>query len=180
MNVIGDIALIHNGIIENYGVIKNDLTLHGYTFRSQTDSEVLVNLIDRVWREEPLLDLESVVRNALRYVVGSYGICVISMREPDKIVVARKGSPMLIGLGKDEFFIASDAVSIVEHTRKVIYLSDGEIAVLSRRGYTVKTVGNIEQRKEITELDFDLAEIEKGGFEHFMPKEIYEQPETIK
>jgi glucosamine--fructose-6-phosphate aminotransferase (isomerizing) len=180
MNVIGDIALIHNGMIDNYGAIKNDLTLHGYTFRSETDSEVLVHLIDRVWRDEPMLDLESAVRMALHYIEGSYGICVISLRDPDKMVVVRNGSPLIIGFGDGEFFIASDPASIVEHTRRVICLSDGEMAVLSRQNCIVKTIENLELDKKITEIDFNLEVIGKGGFEHFMLKEIYEQPEVIK
>ncbi len=180
MNVSGDIALIHNGIIENYSTLKQELIAEGYEFESDTDSEVLVHLIDRIWKNDPALGLEGAVRQALRHVEGAYGICVVSSREPDKIVVARKGSPLVIGLGDGEFFIASDAAPIVEHTNKVVYLSDGEMAVVTRDSYTVKTIENVEQQKRVTELDFSLEKIEKGGFEHFMLKEIFEQPEVMR
>ncbi|MCX6180037.1 MAG: glutamine--fructose-6-phosphate transaminase (isomerizing) [Chlorobiales bacterium] len=164
-NALGDIAVIHNGIIENYSALKQELTAQG--------------LIDKIWKSDQSLDLESATRSALRHVDGAYGICVISSREPDKIVVARKGSPLVIGIGTGEFFIASDAAPLIEHTNKVVYLSDGELAVITREGYTVKTIENIEQEKIITELDFSLEKIEKGGFEHFMLKEIFEQPAVM-
>ena len=180
MNAAGDIALIHNGIIENYSLLKQELIAQGYLFRSDTDSEVLVHLIDRIWNADSSLDLESSVRLALRHVDGAYGICVVSSREPDKIVVARKGSPLVIGIGDGEFFIASDAAPIVEHTNKVVYLSDGEMAIVTRDQYTVKTIENVEQEKRVTELDFSLEKIEKGGYEHFMLKEIFEQPEVMR
>jgi len=180
MNVSGDIALIHNGIVENYMILKQDLIAQGYVFKSDTDSEVLVHLIDRIWKSDSSLDLEAAVRQALRHVEGAYGLCIISSREPDKIVVARKGSPLVIGIGEGEFFIASDAAPIVEHTNKVVYLSDGEMAIVTRDHYTVKTIENVEQEKRITELDFSLEKIEKGGYEHFMLKEIFEQPEVMR
>jgi glutamine---fructose-6-phosphate transaminase (isomerizing) len=179
LNTAGDIALIHNGIVENFSALKQELISQGYVFSSDTDSEVLVNLIDRIWKSDLSLDLESVTRSALRHVEGAYGLCVISSREPDKIVVARKGSPLVIGIGVGEFFIASDAAPIVEHTKKVVYLSDGELAVVTKDGYAVKTIENIEQEKIVTELDFSLEKIEKGGFEHFMLKEIFEQPAVM-
>ncbi len=180
LNASGDIALIHNGIVENFSALKQELISQGYIFSSDTDSEVLVHLIDRIWKSDASLDLESATRNALRHVDGAYGICVISSREPDKIVVARKGSPLVIGIGTGEYFIASDAAPIVEHTNKVVYLSDGELAVVKRDGYTVKSIENIEQAKIVTELDYSLDKLEKGGFEHFMLKEIFEQPEVMK
>ncbi len=180
MNISDDIALIHNGIIENYSTLKQELMADGYVFQSDTDSEVLVHLIDRIWKTDPVLGLEGSVRQALRHVEGAYGICVVSAREPDRIVVARKGSPLVIGLGDGEYFIASDAAPIVEHTKKVVYLSDGEMAVVTRDHYTVKTIENVEQHKKITELDFSLEKIEKGGYEHFMLKEIFEQPEVMR
>ena len=180
LNASGDIALIHNGIVENFSTLKQELISQGYIFSSDTDSEVLVHLIDRIWKSDASLDLESATRNALRHVDGAYGICVISSREPDKIVVARKGSPLVIGIGTGEYFIASDAAPIVEHTNKVVYLSDGELAVVKRDGYTVKSIENIEQAKIVTELDYSLDKLEKGGFEHFMLKEIFEQPEVMK
>lgn len=179
LNNAGDIALIHNGIIENHAALRLELSSHGYAFNSATDTEVLVHLIDRMWKEEPSLNLEGAVRRALRHVEGAYGICVISSREPGTLVVARKGSPLVLGLGDGEFFVASDAAPIVEHTRKVVYLGDGEMAVVTAEGYMVKTIENIETEKLITELDFELGEIEKGGFEHFMLKEIFEQPNVM-
>jgi len=136
--------------------------------------------VDRIWKTDPSLSLESVVRTALRHVDGAYGLCVISPRDPDKIVVARKGSPLVIGIGEGEYFIASDAAPIVEHTNKVVYLSDGEMAVVTREGFHVKTIENVETEKVVTELDFSLEKIEKGGFEHFMLKEIFEQPEVMR
>jgi glutamine---fructose-6-phosphate transaminase (isomerizing) len=180
MNAAGDIAIIHNGIIENYSALKQELISEGYLFLSETDSEVLVHLIDWIWKCDRSLDLESATRSALRHVEGAYGLCVISSREPDKIIVARKGSPLVIGIGAGEFFIASDAAPIVEHTNKVVYLADGELAVVKRESYCVKSIENIEQKKIVTELDFTLEKIEKGGFEHFMLKEIFEQPEVMR
>ncbi|MBO8092280.1 MAG: glutamine--fructose-6-phosphate transaminase (isomerizing) [Prosthecochloris sp.] len=176
----GRLAVIHNGIIENYLSLKKELQAKGYSFSSDTDSEVLVHLIDSVRVSRPDLDLDALVRHALYHIEGAYGLCVISELEPDRIVVARKGSPLVIGIGVGEFFIASDAAPIVEHTKKVVYLSDGEMAVVTREGYHVKTVENVEKEKLVTELDFDLEEIEKGGFEHFMLKEIFEQPEVMR
>lgn len=176
----GDIALIHNGIIENHAALRIELQKHGYTFSSDTDSEVVVHLIDHLWKQIPFLDFEGAVRQALTIVDGAYGICVISSREPDRMVVARKGSPLVIGLGEGEYFVASDAAPLVEYTRRVVYLSDGEIAVLSRDGFSVKTIENIGQEKTVTELDFELEEIEKGGYEHFMLKEIFEQPTIMQ
>jgi len=180
LNTDEDIALIHNGIVENYSLLRKELISEGDGFRSDTDSEVLVHLVDRIWKTDPSLGLESVVRAALRHVEGAYGLCVISPRDPDKIIVARKGSPLVIGIGEGEYFIASDAAPIVEHTNKVVYLSDGEMAVVTREGYQVKTIENIETEKVVTELDFSLEKIEKGGFEHFMLKEIFEQPEVMR
>ncbi len=180
LNAAGDIAIIHNGIIENYSALKQELISAGYLFLSDTDSEVLVHLIDWIWTKDQSLDLESATRSALCHVDGAYGLCVISSREPDKIIVARKGSPLVIGIGEGEFFIASDAAPIVEHTKKVVYLGDGELAVVTRGGYCVKSIENIEQKKVVTELDFTLEKIEKGGFEHFMLKEIFEQPEVMR
>ncbi len=174
----GDIALIHNGIIENYAAIRTELQRKGHVFKGETDTEVLVHLIEEIWKEVEC-DFETAVRLALKEVVGAYGICVISSREPDKIIVARNGSPLLIGIGEGEYFIGSDASPIVSHTRKVVYLSEGEMAVITRDGYTVKTIENIELPKQIDELTFGIAEIEKGGFEHFMLKEIFEQPDAI-
>ena len=180
MNSDSTIALIHNGIIENYSVLKKDLISKGYEFKSDTDSEVLVHLIDNIWSEKPEIGFEAAVRAALYHVEGAYGLCIISLREPDKVVVARKGSPLVIGIGDGEYFIASDGAPIVEHTKKVVYLSDGEMAIVKRDAYTIKTIENIEQDKHVSEIDFDITEIEKGGFEHFMLKEIFEQPTVLQ
>ncbi|NTW56136.1 MAG: glutamine--fructose-6-phosphate transaminase (isomerizing) [Chlorobiaceae bacterium] len=180
LNTAGDIAIIHNGIVENYSILKNELVSAGYVFTSDTDSEVLVHLIDSIWKSNPSLDLEAAVRHTLLHVEGAYGICVISSREPDRIVVARKGSPLVIGIGSGEYFIASDAAPIVEHTKKVVYLSDGELAVVTKEGYTVKNIENVRQEKIVTEIDFSIEKIEKGGFEHFMLKEIFEQPAVMQ
>ncbi len=174
----GDIALIHNGIIENYAAIRTELLRKGHVFQGQTDTEVLVHLIEEIWKEAEC-DFETAVRLALKEVVGTYGICVISSREPDKLIAARNGSPLLFGVGEGEYFLGSDASPLVQHTRKVIYLSDGEMVIITRDGYTVKTIENIEMPKAIEELTFSIDEIEKGGYEHFMLKEIFEQPDAI-
>ncbi|TCD48268.1 glutamine--fructose-6-phosphate transaminase (isomerizing) [Chlorobium sp. N1] len=179
LNADGDIAIIHNGIIENYSLVKQELQAEGYVFQSDTDSEVLVQLIDRIWKSDASLSLEAVVRAALRHVEGAYGLCAISLRDPGKIVVARKGSPLVIGIGEGEYFIASDAAPIVEHTNRVVYLSDGEMAVITRSGYQVRTIENVAMEKDVVELDFSLEKIEKGGYEHFMLKEIFEQPAVM-
>ncbi len=147
MNTDEDIALIHNGIVENYSLLRKELISEGYVFRSDTDSEVLVHLVDRIWKTDPSLGLESVVRAALRHVEGAYGLCVISPRDPDKIIVARKGSPLVIGIGEGEYFIASDAAPIVEHTNKVVYLSDGEMAVVTREVIRSKPLRILRPRR---------------------------------
>jgi len=180
LNEAGDIALIHNGIIENHAALRVELEKYGYSFVSDTDSEVLVHLIDHLWANIPFLDFESAVRQALSIVEGAYGICVISMREPDRLIVARKGSPLVIGVGEGEDFVASDAAPLVEYTRHVVYLADGDMAVVRRDGFKVKSIGNIERESMVTELDFEIEEIEKGGFEHFMLKEIFEQPSVMR
>jgi glucosamine--fructose-6-phosphate aminotransferase (isomerizing) len=180
LNEAGDIALIHNGIIENHAALRVELEKYGYSFVSDTDSEVLVHLIDHLWANIPFLDFESAVRQALSIVEGAYGICVISMREPDRLIVARKGSPLVIGVGEGEYFVASDAAPLVEYTRHVVYLADGDMAVVRRDGFKVKSIGNIERESMVTELDFEIEEIEKGGFEHFMLKEIFEQPAVMR
>ena len=174
----GDIALIHNGIIENYAAIRTELLRKGHVFQGQTDTEVIVHLIEEIWKEANC-DFETAVRLALKKVVGTYGICVVSSREPDKLIAARNGSPLLFGVGEGEYFLGSDASPLVQHTRKVIYLSDGEMVIITRDGYTVKTIENIETPKAIEELTFSIDEIEKGGYDHFMLKEIFEQPDAI-
>jgi len=175
----GQLAIIHNGIIENYAVLKEELKKRGYTFHSDTDTEVLVNLIEEIKKQEKTT-IDEAVRIALNEVVGAYAIVVIDKSNPDVLVAARKGSPLVLGIGEDEFYIASDASPIIEYTKNVIYLDDQEYAVVNRNGhYTIKTLGNIEKSHAIQKLEMSLETIEKGGFEHFMLKEIYEQPSVI-
>lgn len=174
----GNLAIIHNGIIENYASVKAELLKRGYTFTSDTDTEVLVNLVEEVRKDYPVL--EDAVRVALNQVVGAYAIVVIDKTNPDQLIAARKGSPLVIGIGDGEFFIASDATPIIEYTKNVIYLDEQEYAVINRdNSYTIKTLGNVEKTPAIQELEMSLEMIEKGGFEHFMLKEIYEQPKVI-
>ena len=177
----GRFALVHNGIIENYGAIKKSLLQKGYEFESGTDTEVLVHLIDDV-QQTTGLPLEEAVRQALTQTVGAYGIVVVSTEDPDLMIAARNGSPLILGVGEDEgeYFIGSDAAPLIEHTRQVVYLDDGEMAVVRRGGYDVKTIEGADLEKEIHELEWDLEEIEKGGYEHFMLKEIMEQPTALE
>ena len=171
----GKIALVHNGIIENYEYLKAALLEEGYAFSSDTDTEVLVHLIEKYYRG----DLASAVRSALQEVEGTYGIAVLCVEEPDKLVVARDGSPMLIGLGEGEYFAASDVAAILEHTRKIVYLEDGEVAVVTRNGIITTTGDGSPVRKKVEEIHWDLEMIEKSGHHHFMHKEIHEQPSSI-
>jgi glucosamine--fructose-6-phosphate aminotransferase (isomerizing) len=172
------IAVIHNGVIENYAVLKKRLVDTGHHFRSETDSEVLAHLIEEFSRRNA--SLVDAVRQALQKVQGTYGLAVLSEHEPDTIIVARHGSPLVIGLCDGEFIVASDASAVVEHTRTVSYLKDGEVGVITREGVVTRTLGNVETEKSVEELTIDLAHIERGGYDHFMLKEIYEQPETIR
>lgn len=175
----GELAIIHNGIIENYASIKKELKKRGYTFQSDTDTEVLVNLIEEIRKEEQCT-LEDAVRIALNEVVGAYAIVVIDKNNPDHLIAARKGSPLVVGIGEDEFFIASDASPIIEYTKNVVYLDDQEYVCVKRDGtFLIKTLGNVEKSPAIQKLEMSLETIEKGGFEHFMLKEIYEQPKVI-
>lgn len=173
----GKIALVHNGIIENYSTIKKQLALTGHTFNSETDTEVLAVFIGALY--EKVQNLETAVRMALNEVEGTFGIVVISEYEPDTIIAARRGSPLVLGIGDGEYVIASDAAAIIEHTRQVIYLDENEMAIVRRTGYVTKTIGNKVTNGKITEIEFDLTEIEKGGYDHFMLKEINEQPCTF-
>lgn len=180
MSNSGQFALVHNGIIENYAPLKEQLQKSGYVFHSQTDTEVLVNLIEEVKKQENV-SLEDAVRIALNQVVGAYAIVVIDKENNDRLIAARKGSPLVVGIGESEFFVASDASPIIEYTKHVVYLDDQEYAIIDRDGtFTVKTLGNVEISPFIQQLQLDLESIEKGGFEHFMLKEIYEQPKVIK
>ncbi|MBK6265613.1 glutamine--fructose-6-phosphate transaminase (isomerizing) [Marivirga sp. S37H4] len=175
----GKLAIIHNGIIENYSALKKDLENKGYTFRSETDSEVFINFIEDIFNNNEGT-LEEAVRLALTKVVGAYAIVIMSSDHPDQLIAARKGSPMVIGVGKDEFFLASDATPIVEYTNEVIYVNDYEIALIKDGELTIRDTKDVKMTPYIQKVDMELEAIEKGGFEHFMLKEIFEQPKSIK
>ena len=172
----GRIAVIHNGIIENSGVLRKALEQRGHTFKSETDTEVLAHLVGELYQG----NLEEAVATALRDVDGAYGLVFISSDEPGVLVAARKGSPLLIGVGENEWFIASDASPLLQYTRSVVYLDDGEMAVLTRDGYRVRNLVTARISKEVNQIDWDLAQVERGGYPHFMLKEICEQPESIR
>lgn len=174
----GNIAMIHNGIIENYTQIKHELLQKGYTFKSDTDSEVLLLFIEDIKKNQNCR-LEEAVRIALKRIVGAYCILLVDKDEPDTIVAARKGSPLVIGIGKGEHFLASDASPIIEYTKDVVYVNDYQIAIVKPDELILKNLGNEPETPYITRLDMELAAIEKGGYEHFMLKEIFEQPQTI-
>jgi glucosamine--fructose-6-phosphate aminotransferase (isomerizing) len=175
----GYFTLIHNGIIENYSTLKEKLLSRGYTFKSETDTEVLVNLIEYYYLKAKV-SAEMAVRLALSKVIGAYGIVVSCSEEHDLLIAARKGSPLVIGIGKDEYFIASDATPIVEHTKSVIYLNNDNVAIIRRTELILKTIDDVQLIPNIQELELDLGEIEKNGYDHFMIKEIFEQPRSIK
>lgn len=174
----GNLAMIHNGIIENYAQLKKELTNKGYTFKSDTDTEVLLNFIEDI-KTNNNCPLEEAVRIALKRVVGAYVIVLIDKDDPTTLIAARKGSPLVIGIGKNEHFLASDASPIIEYTKEVVYVNDYEIAIVKADELILKNLGNERQSPFITKLDMELAAIEKGGYEHFMLKEIFEQPQTI-
>jgi len=174
-----DIALVHNGIIENAEVIRSKLSDLGYIFETQTDTEAVVHLIDEAFQENSTL--EDAVLTALRQVEGAYGLAVVSSRDPGKIVVARKGSPLLIGIGKNgENLVGSDASAVIQHTKEVVYLDDGDCAVLTAEGYRVFHIEEGNVQRSVHQIEWDLEAAEKGGYEHFMLKEICEQPESIR
>lgn len=174
------IVLIHNGIIENYAPLKEELKKRGHNFESETDTEVLVHLIEDIQQRENVA-LDEAVRIALNNVVGAYALVILSKEHPDFLIAARKSSPLVIGIGQDEFFVASDATPIVEYTKNVVYLEDEEIAVVNRKGeLAIKTIRNENIDPYIQELQIQLEAIEKGGYDHFMIKEIFEQPRSIK
>lgn len=176
----GDLAIVHNGTIENYTVVKKALEQHGYAFRSETDTEVVVQLIDYI-RTDTGCTLFEAVREACHQIVGAYAIAVIDRRNPNQIVVARKSSPLVIGVGDGEYFIASDATPIVEYTNRVVYLNDDEIAVINRgESLHVFNMDNKESKVNIQKLRMSISELEKGGYPHFMLKEIFEQPRTLR
>ncbi|HEV2642076.1 MAG TPA: glutamine--fructose-6-phosphate transaminase (isomerizing) [Candidatus Elarobacter sp.] len=172
----GSVAVVHNGIIENFMALRQKLEVMGFKFVSETDTEVLAHLIQATFKDS----LEQAVIDALAQVEGTYGIAVVSSRDPDKLVAARKGSPLLIGLGDHEYYIASDVSAILAHTRQVVYLDDGDVAVLDRNGYRVLDKSASETLRTVSKIDWNLDQIERGGYSHFMLKEIFEQPETIE
>jgi len=174
----GRLAMIHNGIIENYAPIKKELISKGYTFKSDTDTEVLLNFIQDI-QDNNKCDLEEALRIALKRIVGAYCILLIDQDDPETIIAARKGSPLVIGIGKDAHYLASDASPIIEYTKEVVYVNDYEIAIVRKDELILKNLGNEKQTPFIQKLDMELAAIEKGGYEHFMLKEIFEQPDTI-
>jgi glucosamine--fructose-6-phosphate aminotransferase (isomerizing) len=171
----GTIALVHNGIIENANILRERLEGLGYVFKSDTDTEVLSHLIQELYTES----LEQAVVTALTHVEGTYGIAVVSSRDPGTIVAARKGSPLLLGIGDGEYFIASDASAILAHTRQVIYLDDDDVVTVTPTGYRIIDIDSVPRDREVSRIDWNLAEIERGGYAHFMLKEIFEQPQTV-
>ena len=175
-----ELAIIHNGIIENYDVLKEELQKAGYHFRSNTDTEVLIQLIEYICKEEKV-ELVTAIQLALSQVIGAYAIVVISKNHPDQLIAARKGSPLVIGIGKDEFYLASDASPIVEFTRDVVYVEEEEIAIMKLgEKLHIKTIKNQEKTPFVQQLEMDLTALEKGGYKHFMLKEIFEQPKSIR
>ncbi len=174
----GRIAMIHNGIIENYASLKQELLNNGYQFNSDTDTEVLLNFIDDILSNNQC-SLEEAVRIALKRVVGAYVIVLLDAENPDTLIAARKGSPLVIGIGENEHFLASDASPIIEYTKEVVYINDYELAIIKGTELVLKNLGNEIVTPFVQQLDLELAAIEKGGYEHFMLKEIHEQPKTI-
>lgn len=174
----GNLAIIHNGIMENYDTIKKELINRGHNFKSETDTEVLIHLIEDIQNNEKV-ELEQAVRIALSKVVGAYAIVILSKNHPNMLIAAKIGSPLVIGIGNEEYYLASDATPIVEHTRNVIYLKDNDVAIIKDNSLVLKTIKNELQTPYIQQLEMKLEEIEKGGFDHFMLKEIYEQPRSI-
>lgn len=174
------LTLVHNGIIENYNLLKTALSEKGHIFNTETDTEVLVHLIEEIQKQDNL-PLEEAVRVALNHVVGAYAIVVMDKNDPDKLVAARKASPLVVGISKDSFLLASDATPIVEHTNQVVYLNDEEIVVVRRDGtFEIRTIGNEIQTPFIQELNLKIEKLEKNGYDYFMLKEIHQQPETIR
>jgi glucosamine--fructose-6-phosphate aminotransferase (isomerizing) len=173
----GDIAVVHNGIIENFSALKQRLMKEGHNFVTQTDTEVIAHLIEKFYT--PGTPLEEAVRMTVLQLDGTYGLVILSKREPDKLVGVRNGSPLIIGIAEDENFLASDVSAILKHTQKVIYLDDHEMVTVFRDHFVTKTLDNVTTNKQVHSVDWDLEMIEKGGYDHFMLKEINEQPETI-
>ena len=174
----GEIAIVHNGIIENYKPLTEKLIALGHTFKSQTDTEVIVHLIEQFLTSEP--SLEDAVREAMKRVEGTYGLVVLSKRHPDQLIAVRKGSPIIIGIGEGEHFIASDVSAIIIHTQRVIFLQDNELCIVRKDDFSITTLERAVVKPEISVVDWEIAAIEKGNFKHFMLKEIFEQPITIE
>jgi glucosamine--fructose-6-phosphate aminotransferase (isomerizing) len=172
----GDIAVVHNGIIENSGTLRKGLEARGHEFASETDTEVIAHLIEEAFDD----NLEDAVIEALWQIEGTYGIAVVSSKDKNKIVAARKGSPLLLGLGDGEYYVASDVSAILAQTREVVYLDDGDVAVITRDGYTILNQRAQQLERGVSKIDWDLDQIERGGFDHFMLKEIFEQPATVE
>jgi len=176
----GLFTIIHNGIIENYDKLKRDLKSKGYSFYGETDTEILANLIEYMYSEGENINAEMAVRMALSRVVGAYGLVVMCKNEPEQLIAARKSSPLAVGIGEGEFFVASDATPMIEYTQNVVYLNDHDVAIITRNSFTLKTVENDQAiTPEIQKLELSVGELEKNGYEHFMLKEIFEQPKTI-
>ena len=175
----GKFIVVHNGIIENYAHLKNELISRGYEFQSETDTEVLANLIENIYINKKV-DAEMAVRLALTKVVGAYGLVITCTDEKDQLIAARKGSPLVIGVGEKEYFLASDATPIVEYTDQVIYMNDEEVAVIKKDNLTLKSIQNDALKPKIQKVNLTIDEIDKGAYEHFMLKEIYEQPISIE
>lgn len=173
-----NIIIVHNGIIENYKILKSKLAEEGFSFSTDTDTEILANLINYYFRQTN--NFEESVRLALNDVEGTYGLACLCAKEPDKIVVARNGSPLLLGVGKEETIVSSDASAVINYSKNVVYLEDGDMAIITKNGFKMKTIHDVKIFRETHEIDFLVDEIEKGGYEHYMLKEICEQPDTIQ
>ncbi len=173
-------SVVHNGIIENYSALKDDLIAHGFQFKSNTDTEVLANLIEFFYTQNDEVTAEMAVELALLKVVGAYGIAVLCPTEGNKMIAARNGSPLVIGLGNQEYYVASDASPVAEYTSHVVYLNDYDLAILQKDNFTLKNIKNSPVSMTVSNLDFKIGELDKGGFDHFMLKEIFEQPQTIE
>lgn len=176
----GNFSVVHNGIIENYNTLKDDLITHGFQFKSHTDTEVLANLIEFFYKQNDEVTAEMAVELALSKVVGAYGIAVLCLNEKNKLIVARNGSPLVIGLGNQEYYVASDASPIAEFTNHVVYLKDNDLAIIQKDNFTLKNIKNSPVSMTVSNLNLKIGELDKGEFEHFMLKEIFEQPQTIE
>ena len=178
LSASGKLSIIHNGIIENYSSLRQELTNKGYTFKSETDTEVLINFIEDIYINNSF-SLEEALRISLSKIVGAYAIVILSEDHPDSLFAVRKGSPMVIGIGNEEFFFASDATPIIEYTNEVVYLNDLEVATVKGNDLSIRTIDDLPTTPYIQTIEMELESIEKGGYDHFMLKEIYEQPRSV-